>query len=72
VLIPCQPFWPAISVSSATKISSVAASMTGVPVMPSGSMSPQPTVGAESITDLATEVPTCKCQSTLPVRAAIA
>lgn len=71
-LIPCQPLWPASSVSSATKISSVAASITGVPVIPSGSMSPQPTVGAESTTDFGTVVPTCKCQITLPVRAAIA
>ena len=72
--IPCQPFWPASSVSSATKISSVAGVDDGRAGDPERVDVPAalPSVGAESTTDLLTEVPTCRCQSTLPVLAAIA
>ena len=69
----CQSSAPT-TVSSAAKISSVAASITGVPVMPSGLMSPQPPdkVGAESTTEVLAGVPTCNFQITFPVLAPMA
>ena len=65
---------PPTAVSSATKIWWAAVSMTGVPVMPRGLMSPQPpdSVGAESITDVVTACPIDTLHSTFPVVAAMA